>query len=104
MPKLDDQISTLQEKLLQLKLRQQRVDARKRAMSADRERKADTRRKILLGALILDKMRLGDIDQQQISTWLDSALTRTADRALFSLPNRVPEAKTVSVDAYSTDV
>jgi hypothetical protein len=104
MPKLDDQILTLQEKLLQLKLRQQRVDARKRAIWADRERKADTRRKILLGTLILEKMRLGDIDQAQISTWLNSALTRAADRALFSLPDQVPEAKTASIDSENSDV
>src|ERR1700693_2208608 len=49
MPKLDDQISTLQEKLTQLKLRQQRLDARKRAIDALRERKAATRRKIMVG-------------------------------------------------------
>ena len=39
MPKLDDQISTLQERLKQLKLRQQRTEARKRAIDAQRERK-----------------------------------------------------------------
>ena len=44
MPKLDDQISTLQERLKQLKLRQQRIDARKRAIETLRERKAETRR------------------------------------------------------------
>jgi hypothetical protein len=32
MPKLDDQISALQDRLKQLKLRQQRLDARKRAI------------------------------------------------------------------------
>jgi hypothetical protein len=46
MPKLDDQISTLQEKLQLLKLRQQRLDARKRAAEALRERKAETRSKV----------------------------------------------------------
>ncbi len=49
MAKLDEQISTLQQRLQQLKLRQQRIDARKRAIAATQERKADTRRKILMG-------------------------------------------------------
>jgi hypothetical protein len=39
MPKLDEQISTLQERLKQLKLRQQRSEARKRAFEAQREKK-----------------------------------------------------------------
>jgi Conjugal transfer protein TraD len=86
MPKLDDQISTLQEKLNQLKLRQQRVDARKRASEALRERKAATRRKILVGGIVLTKVQLGEIDKQQVLGWLDQALTRADDRALFDLP------------------
>ncbi len=57
MAKLDEQISTLQERLTQLKVRQQRVDARKRAIDSLRERKAETRRRILVGALIMEKGR-----------------------------------------------
>jgi len=85
MPKLDDQISTLQEKLNQLKLRQQRQDARKRAAEALRERKAATRRKILVGGMVLAKVELGEIDREQFRGWLDQALTRADDRALFGL-------------------
>jgi hypothetical protein len=86
MPKLDDQISTLQEKLTQLKARQQRLDARKKAVEAQRERKADTRRKILLGGVLLAKVRAGEVSQEQLRAWLDPALTRAQDRALFELP------------------
>jgi hypothetical protein len=86
MPKLDEQISTLQQRLNQLKLRQQRIDARKRAIAADAQRKADTRRKILLGTLVLEKLQQGEMDQSQITAWLDGALRRAADRALFDLP------------------
>ena len=91
MPKLDDQISTLQQKLSQLKLRQQRLDARKRAVDALRERKAATRRKILVGGIVLAKVQQGEIDDAQFRGWLDQALTRTDDRALFGLPARDPE-------------
>jgi large subunit ribosomal protein L7/L12 len=90
MPKLDDQISTLQEKLTQLKLRQQRLDARKRAVDALRERKAATRRKILVGGIVLTKVEQGEIDNEQFRGWLDQALTRAEDRALFGLPKSDP--------------
>lgn len=86
MPKLDDQIATLQTKLQQLKLRQQRVDARKRALLQDRERKTETRRRILVGAVILEKMRSGEMEAKTILAWLDQALSRAGDRALFDLP------------------
>jgi large subunit ribosomal protein L7/L12 len=89
MPKLDDQISTLQEKLQQLKLRQQRVDARKRASEALRERKTATRRKILVGGVVLEKVQRGEIDQEQFLSWLNQALSRADDRALFDLPPAV---------------
>jgi hypothetical protein len=90
MPKLDDQISTLQEKLTQLKLRQQRLDARKRAVDALRERKATTRRKILVGGIVLAKVERGEIDNEQFRGWLDQTLTRADDRALFGLPINDP--------------
>jgi large subunit ribosomal protein L7/L12 len=90
MPKLDEQILTLQQKLQQLQLRQQRTDARKRAINGLRERKADTRRKILLGGLILEKLRQGQLDRSLIEAWLNQALTRAGDRALFGLPVTAP--------------
>jgi hypothetical protein len=90
MPKLDDQISTLQERLNQLKLRQQRQDARKRASDALRERKATTRRKILVGGVVLAKVQQGEIDNELFRSWLDQALTRADDRALFDLRSKAP--------------
>jgi hypothetical protein len=86
MAKLDDQISTLQEKLSRLKLRQQHLDARKRAIETLRERKAETRRKILVGGIVLARLEQGEIDNQQFRGWLDQSLRRAEDRALFGLP------------------
>jgi hypothetical protein len=95
MPKLDEQISTLQNRLTQLKLRQQRSDARKRALESQRERKLETRRRILVGTLVIAKARQGEIDPSQLRAWLDGALTRTDDRALFNLPALPAEAASV---------
>ena len=86
MPKLDEQISTLEEKLNALKLRAQRIEARKRAIESKRERKADTRRKILVGAVVMAKVEQKVMDEKQLRGWLDEALTRADDRALFKLP------------------
>jgi hypothetical protein len=86
MPKLDEQIATLQANLQQLKLRQQRLEARRLAQREVKERKADTRRKILLGGIILDKLRQGELDRHVVDAWLEQRLTRAQDRALFDLP------------------
>jgi len=88
MPKLDEQISTLEEKLKGLKLRAQRIEQRKKAIEGKRERKADTRRKILLGAVVLAKVEQKVMDEKLLRGWLDEALTRADDRALFGLPPR----------------
>jgi hypothetical protein len=88
MAKLDEQISTLEEKLKQLKLRHQRIEARKKAIDAKRERKADTRRKILIGTIVMAKIEQKAMDEKRLREWLDEALTRSDDRALFELPLR----------------
>jgi hypothetical protein len=85
LAKLNEQISVLQERLMQLKIRQQRLDARKRAIEAQRERKAELRRRILVGSLVLSKVREGELDPNLLRGWLDSSLTRSNDRALFDL-------------------
>ena len=84
--KLDERITGLEEKLKQLRTRQQRIEARKRALLSRRERAADTRRKILVGAIVLAKVEQGELDAGQLRSWLDAALTRKDDRELFGLP------------------
>jgi hypothetical protein len=88
MAKIDERISALEDRLKQLKARQQRIDNRRRAVESRRARKADTRRKILLGAIVLARLEQGRLQQADVSGWLDEALTRADDRALFDLPAR----------------
>ena len=85
VPKLDERISSLEDKLKQLKVRQQRIDARKRALQSRRDRKEDTRRKILAGAVVLNRVAQGQIPEAEFRAWLDATLTRSDDRALFGL-------------------
>ncbi len=86
--KLDERITGLEEQLKQLRTRQQRIEARKRALLSRRERAADTRRKILVGAIVLAKVEQGEIDAGLLRGWLDQALTRKDDRELFQLANQ----------------
>ena len=88
-PKLDERISGLEEKLKQLKTRQARLEARKRALASRQARKDDTRRKILAGAIVLTRVEQGKLPEVEFRSWLDAALTRADDRALYGL--RPPE-------------
>ena len=86
MVKLDERISSLETRLKQLKTRQVRLEARKRALASRRARQDDTRRKILVGAIVLTRVEHGKLPESELRSWLDAALTRPDDRALFDLP------------------
>ena len=92
MPKLDEQITALETRLKALKSRQQRISARQRALEARRNRKTDTRRKILAGAIVLAKVEAGEFDEKRFHRWVDETLTSPEDRALFGLPAQVEPA------------
>lgn len=83
--KLNERISTLKQRLRQLKSQQQRVEQRRRTFESRQARKDDTRRKILIGALVLARVEQGRFSEGELRGWLDEALTRADDRALFGL-------------------
>ena len=86
MPKLTEQITALETRLRQLKARQQRVEARRRSIEAQRIRKTDTRRKVLIGAIVMARIEQGRFPEAELRAWLKEGLTRDDDRALFELP------------------
>jgi hypothetical protein len=59
--------------------------ARGRSLESLRTRRDDTRRKILVGAMMLAKVDQGVVEESVLRGWLKSALTRADDRALFGL-------------------
>ena len=79
------QISKLEERLRQLKKSDRLARARHRRHDSLRARKDDTRRKILIGAIVLAKVEQGVLAEAQVRQWLDGALRRADDRALFGL-------------------
>jgi large subunit ribosomal protein L7/L12 len=85
MIEYERQIQKLEARLRQLRVRKQRGDARHRALEAKRSRREETRRKILVGAVVLMQVDRGALDTAVLRQWLDSALTRADERALFDL-------------------
>lgn len=88
MPKVDERIQALEAKLKQLKTQQQRSEARARTVAAKRARHEELRRKILAGAVLLEKIEIKEFDAAVLRGWMDAALTRAEDRALFELESK----------------
>jgi hypothetical protein len=86
MPKIVERIGALEERLKQLKAKQQKIDARKRALETRQARQADTRRKFLAGAIVLAQVESDAGAKAKFRLWLDASLTSDDDRALFDLP------------------
>ena len=86
MPKLDERIASLEGRLKQLKARQQQRETRRRATESRRAHRAETRRKVLVGAIVLARVEQGRLAEQELLAWLDEAVLRAEDRALFGLP------------------
>jgi hypothetical protein len=87
MPKVSEQerIQALEQKLKQLKTLQQRREAKARSVALHRSRRDELRRKILVGAVVLSKVEAKEFDEVVLRRWMDAALTRADDRALFGL-------------------
>lgn len=78
---MSTKLDRLLEKEARLKAQIQTVRARERI----KKRKLDTRRKILIGAVVLKRVNNKQLLQADLNAWLDAGLTRPQDRKLFSL-------------------
>jgi len=78
-----NKVEKLKEKRDMLNARIQKMEASEKS----RERKRETRRKILVGAYYLDKAR-DENKMTEINKIMDGYLTRESDRVLFELSNK----------------
>ncbi|MCF9047466.1 mobilization protein [Acinetobacter nectaris] len=85
---LNEKIEQQSEKLKQLKAQKQALEARERVKKKEQERKDDTRRKILLGSYLLNKMK-NEANKEKILADLDEYLTENRDRILFGLDEKI---------------
>lgn len=90
MATIEERIKAQEDKLKQLRVLKQKKEAMKRAAEAKFNRANDTRRKILIGAMMLDQMEKNEATKTSVMSKLDAFLTRPDDRALFSLPEASP--------------
>lgn len=91
-----ERIAELEEKRIQVeaKLKAEkeaiaRAKRREHAKIQNQKRKDDTRRKLLVGAAILQKIELHQWPEEKLLNLMDGFLTRDKDRQLFGLePNK----------------
>lgn len=77
-----NKLDTLTKKRDQINAQIQAIKAREQAQ----HRKDDTRRKVLVGGVVLKMLKTGEMPQERLNQILDKHLEKEADRALFSLP------------------
>lgn len=88
MIKTSNRLQTLEERKKQIEVQIQQIKARE----AHRQRKQETRRKILVGSYYLERAeREGRLEE--VKKAMDQFLTRDYDRALFGLPPITPSAR-----------
>ena len=76
-----DRIKDLEEKKKQIQAQIQKL----KAIESAKKRKEDTRRKILLGAMVMHLIETGYWQKESIYEQLDKFLNRDIDRRLFGL-------------------
>lgn len=81
-----NKLAELMKKEAELKAQIQAIKARE----SEEERKRDTRRKILIGGVILSKVKRGEWDQEKLQSLLNNELKADRDRELFGLPFLAP--------------
>lgn len=94
MATVDERIAALKEKLKQEQEKKAKIEAKKRAAEAKKVRADDTRKKVLVGAVILARVERGEWPADKLLSMMDKALTRTDDRGLFGLPPIKPTTST----------
>ena len=82
------------QKIEQIMKRRDELNAQLKALRIKEQaqnRKNDTRRKILIGSVILKMIKSGDMQQHKLDNIMDKYLDRDQDRALFDLPSKASE-------------
>ena len=104
MATIDERIASLELKLQQEKAKRSQIEARKRSAAKKKLHAEDTRRKILVGAMVLNMADIGAWPKSGLNRRLDAYLTRDDDRALFGLaPLSKDQVSNTSDTHESTD-
>ncbi|MES2899048.1 MAG: hypothetical protein V4723_04925 [Pseudomonadota bacterium] len=85
MSSIDQRIEAIETRIRQLRLQKQQVEARKRAEQSKRQKSEELRRKILIGAAILDKVERGEWTEAKLRELMAQVIVKADERALFGL-------------------
>lgn len=92
---IEERIAAQQTKLAQLKAQKLRLENASKAKENKEKRAADTRRKILLGAYLLEQIQRDESLNSDIHKRLNKWLTRPDERLLFGFS---PEVNTQDIN------
>ena len=81
---LNEKIEKKIEKINQLKEQKQAIEAREKKKISEQQRKEETRKKILIGSMMLKKME-DEAEKIKILAELNKYLTEDRDRKLFNM-------------------
>ena len=88
-----EQIAALEAKAKAIQDRARKLKAQEKASQAKGQRQADTHRKVVLGAVIIELLRRGVIDERTYGSWLDAANLSDRDRGVITHPGILQPAK-----------
>jgi len=98
MPKIDrleSKIAEAKAHLAQLKARHQRLEQSARAEAIARERREETRRRMICGAILLQRVREGDFSYETLVDWIQLwDGTKPSDFALFEAETLLAKTRT----------
>lgn len=83
--KIDERIQKQEDELKRLKTLKRKAESRKRSAEREKQRKDDTRKKILIGACMLKITEENQENHEKLMMQLDRFLTNDRDRELFGL-------------------
>ena len=104
MATIEERIKALEERLKQEKARKAQIEARKRAAAAKLQRSQDTRKKVLVGAWLMNIMSKDGVTAQNLSIGqhrLSDYITRDEDRKVLGLEPRTQPAQAPAAPAVS---
>ena len=83
--KIEERIQKQEDELKRLKALKRKAESRKRDVEREKQRKDDTRKKILIGACMLKITEDNQENHDKLMLQLDRFLTSDRDRELFGL-------------------
>lgn len=84
-----DRLDTLTKKRDQINAQIQSIKAKEQSQ----QRKDDTRRKVLIGGIIMKMVKTGEMPKDRLDAMLNKYLDQDRDRALFDLPAKPKPAE-----------